>query len=215
MYITVILMWSKRIKVWRRMMIPEDQCNWIEEKIELSVYELVGVFHLSIGIMNRECWGWLTMQVFFRSWWGDIYIPQQLVPDWGWHWHTLLFICLTQLFYTSSRVRWLMQLIMVCRKMRVYWSKERSCEWWCGVAKSSTRVTGGWCNESYSSPTSHCNMSSQRMDSATLYTTFKSWRWSFPRDEDEDFNCCVIKTGFHELLFCRCMFLLYKCSRFM
>jgi len=85
------------------------------------------------------------------------------------------------------------------KEMRVYWSEERSCEWWYGVTESSTRVTGGWCNESYSSPTSHCNMSSLRMDSATPCATSKRWRWRFQRDEDEDFNCCVIKTGFYEL----------------
>jgi len=61
------------------------------------------------------------------------------------------------------------------------WSYKWSRGWWFGVAESSTRVTGGWCNESYSSPTFHCNISSWQMHSAASCATscqFRSTRWS-------------------------------------
>jgi len=64
----------------------------------------------------------------------------------------------------------------ICDGEVVKWSHE--C--WFGVAEPSTSVMGGWCNESYISPTSHCNTSSWRMHSAISCARslqFRCTRW--------------------------------------
>ena len=133
-------------------------------------------------VVSLVAQSWWNKEVGVRSW--CTLTSFQM----GWHSHTPnnLFLIegdidipsLSVLYaYTSAWILSMLLINAICDDEVM----NRSSEWWAGVAESSTNVTGGWCNESYISPTSHCNTSSWRMDSAISCASslqFRCIRWS-------------------------------------
>ena len=173
------------------------ELTWVRILLEKKPYAACGQSCHSIEIGYQGCWRSFVMHAFIVPDGVTFTYPQQPVPDWEWLWHALLqrAWCLHSSL-NSDREAVLVNYLWL-RSYRWSW------EWWFGVAESSTRVTGGWCNESYSSSTSHCNTSSWQMHSATSCATscqFRSarwselrcseekrrWRWTLPKREDED-----------------------------
>jgi len=155
------------------------------------------VAYVNIRQIEFGCsWWWSLMQLkvslVAQSWWnkdaGACLWCTLTSIRMGWHSHTPNNLFLIEgdidipslgvhYIYTSARILSVLLINAICVGEIMKWSSE----WWFGVAESSTSVTGGWCNESYISPTSHCNTSSWRMDSAISCVTsyqFRCTRWS-------------------------------------
>ena len=75
---------------WEQVIICRDQFVWAEVQLAVKPNEGDDQSCCSIGVSGRGCWRSFVVHVFFVPDGVTFAYPQQPVPDWGWHWHTLL-----------------------------------------------------------------------------------------------------------------------------
>jgi len=75
---------------WEQVIICRHQLVWVEVQLAMKSNEWNGQSCRSIGISDRGCRRSFVVHVFFVPDGVTFTYPQQPVPDWRWHWHTLL-----------------------------------------------------------------------------------------------------------------------------